>query len=60
MVCDVAVAVAVHTEHFGFKPLSSAAPAFADIVPGDVRFLLSGPACSAGRPNGASAALPKD
>ena len=36
--------------HFGFTLRSSAAPAFADIVRGNLRLLLSGPASSAGRP----------
>src|SRR6059036_1576157 len=43
-------AVAFYTSHFGFTVRSSAAPAFADIVRGDLRLLLSGPKSSAGRP----------
>ncbi len=50
MVHDVEAAIAFYTAHFGFKVLSSAAPAFADIVRGDLRLLLSGPTSSAGRP----------
>lgn len=50
MVHDVEVAVDFYTKHFGFKLLSSAAPAFADVVRGDLRLLLSGPTSSAGRP----------
>src|ERR671931_808277 len=50
MVDDVDAAVAFYTEHFGFTLLSSAAPAFADVVRGNLRLLLSGPASSAGRP----------
>jgi catechol 2,3-dioxygenase-like lactoylglutathione lyase family enzyme len=50
MVNDVEAAVAFYTKHFGFKLLSSAAPAFAEIVRGELRLLLSGPASSAGRP----------
>jgi catechol 2,3-dioxygenase-like lactoylglutathione lyase family enzyme len=50
MVHDVKVAIAFYTAHFGFKLLSSAAPAFPDVVRGDLRFLLSGPTSSAGRP----------
>src|SRR5256886_10792235 len=50
MVNDVEAAIAFYTAHFGFKVLSSAAPAFADIVRGDLRLLLSGPTSSAGRP----------
>src|SRR5205809_7632836 len=50
MVDDVEAAIAFYTTHFGFKLRSSAAPAFADIVRGDLRLLLSGPKSSAGRP----------
>src|SRR2546427_250833 len=50
MVHDVEAAIAFYTAHFGFKVLSSAATAFADIVRGDLRLLLSGPTSSAGRP----------
>ncbi len=50
MVDDVERAVAFYTNHFGFTLLSSAAPAFADVVRGNLRLLLSGPASSAGRP----------
>ena len=50
MVDDVEAAVAFYTTHFGFTLRSSAAPAFADIVRGNLRLLLSGPASSAGRP----------
>jgi catechol 2,3-dioxygenase-like lactoylglutathione lyase family enzyme len=50
MVDDVASAVAFYTTHFDFTVRSSAAPAFADVVRGNLRLLLSGPASSAGRP----------
>ena len=50
MVDDVDAAVAFYTTHFGFKLLSNAAPAFADVLLGDLRLLLSGPNSSAGRP----------
>jgi catechol 2,3-dioxygenase-like lactoylglutathione lyase family enzyme len=50
MVDDVKAAVAFYTEHFGFTVRSSFAPAFADVVRGNLRLLLSGPASSAGRP----------
>jgi catechol 2,3-dioxygenase-like lactoylglutathione lyase family enzyme len=50
MVDDVENAVAFYTTHFGFEVLSSAGPAFADVVRGHLRLLLSGPASSAGRP----------
>lgn len=49
MVDDVEEAVAFYTTHFGFELRSSAAPAFADVVRGNLRLLLSGPASSAGR-----------
>ena len=50
MVDDVDAAVDFYTNHFGFTVRSSAAPAFADVVRGRLRQLLSGPASSAGRP----------
>src|SRR5215813_12466491 len=50
MVDDVGAAVDFYTTHLGFKLLSSALPAFADVERGDLRLLLSGPASSAGRP----------
>jgi catechol 2,3-dioxygenase-like lactoylglutathione lyase family enzyme len=50
MVDDVDAAVDFYTNHFGFSVLSNAAPAFADVVRGRLRLLLSGPASSAGRP----------
>ena len=50
MVDDVETAVAFYTTHFDFELRSSAAPAFADVVRGRLRLLLSGPASSAGRP----------
>src|SRR4051794_19053658 len=50
MVDDVEDAVAFYTTHFGFSVRTSAAPAFADVVRGNLRLLLSGPASSAGRP----------
>ena len=49
MVDDVESAVAFYTTHFGFTLRSSAAPAFADVVRGNLRLLLSGPTSSAGR-----------
>src|SRR5712691_9212872 len=49
MVDDVEAAVAFYTTHFGFTLRSNAAPAFADIVRGPLRILLSGPKSSAGR-----------
>src|SRR5215217_5740138 len=55
MVDDVAVALDFYTRHFGFEPLTVVQPAFADVVRGNLRLLLSGPASSAGRamPDGA-------
>jgi catechol 2,3-dioxygenase-like lactoylglutathione lyase family enzyme len=50
MVDDVDHAVAFYTNHFGFTVRSSHAPAFADVVRGNLRLLLSGPKSSAGRP----------
>jgi catechol 2,3-dioxygenase-like lactoylglutathione lyase family enzyme len=50
MVDDVDNAVAFYTTHFDFTVRTSAAPAFADVVRGNLRLLLSGPASSAGRP----------
>src|SRR3954465_12258424 len=50
MVDDVDAAIAFYTTHFGFTVRSSAAPAFADVVRGQLRLLLSGPRSSAGRP----------
>ena len=50
MVDDVESAVAFYTTHFDFTVNLNAAPAFADVVRGNLRLLLSGPASSAGRP----------
>jgi catechol 2,3-dioxygenase-like lactoylglutathione lyase family enzyme len=50
MVDDVDAAIAFYTRHLGFTVRSSAAPAFADVVRGNLRLLLSGPTSSAGRP----------
>ena len=50
MVDDVENAVAFYTTHFGFTLRMNAAPAFADVVRGNLRLLLSGPKSSAGRP----------
>jgi catechol 2,3-dioxygenase-like lactoylglutathione lyase family enzyme len=50
MVDDIDAAVAFYTTHFGFTVRSNAAPAFADVVRGSLRLLLSGPKSSAGRP----------
>ena len=50
MVDDVDAAVAFYTTHLGFTVNSNAAPAFADVIRGDLRLLLSGGTSSAGRP----------
>jgi catechol 2,3-dioxygenase-like lactoylglutathione lyase family enzyme len=50
MVDDVEESIDFYTRHFGFALRSSAAPAFADVVRGNLRLLLSGPKSSAGRP----------
>ena len=50
MVDDVERAVDFYTTHFEFALRSSHAPAFADVVRGNLRLLLSGPTSSAGRP----------
>lgn len=50
MVDDVDASIAFYTTHLGFTLLSSAAPAFAEIVLGELRLLLSGPKSSAARP----------
>jgi catechol 2,3-dioxygenase-like lactoylglutathione lyase family enzyme len=49
MVDDVEAAVAFYTTHLGFSTRSSALPAFADVVRGQLRLLLSGATSSAGR-----------
>jgi catechol 2,3-dioxygenase-like lactoylglutathione lyase family enzyme len=50
MVDDVEEAIDFYTTHFDFTLRTSAAPAFADVVRGNLRLLLSGPKSSAGRP----------
>src|SRR5437667_5138382 len=50
MVEDVEASIAWYTKHLGFTLLTSAAPAFADVVRGPLRLLLSGRTSSAGRP----------
>lgn len=50
MVDDVDTAVEFYTRHFGFTLNTNAAPAFADVVRGHLRLLISGPTSSAGRP----------
>jgi catechol 2,3-dioxygenase-like lactoylglutathione lyase family enzyme len=50
MVDDVDAAIDFYTRHFGFEPGLNAAPAFAEVLRGHLRLLLSGPKSSAGRP----------
>jgi catechol 2,3-dioxygenase-like lactoylglutathione lyase family enzyme len=49
LVDDVQAAVDFNTTHLGFTLRMSAAPAFADVVRGPLRLLLSGPASSGAR-----------
>ncbi|MGW5264560.1 VOC family protein [Microbispora sp. NPDC004025] len=49
VVDDVQAAVDFYTTHLGFTLNGSAAPAFADVVRGPLRLLLSGPASSGAR-----------
>jgi catechol 2,3-dioxygenase-like lactoylglutathione lyase family enzyme len=55
MVSDVEAAIAFYVTHLGFTLRSKTLPAFADVIRGDLRLLLSGPKSSAGRlmPDGA-------
>ena len=50
MVDDVDEAVDFYTANFGFTVRTHFPPAFADVVRGNLRLLLSGPTSSAGRP----------
>ncbi len=50
LVDDVESSIDFYTRHLGFSLRMSAAPAFADVVRGNLRLLLSGPKSSAGRP----------
>jgi catechol 2,3-dioxygenase-like lactoylglutathione lyase family enzyme len=50
MVDDVDAAIDFYTGHLGFTLGWSAAPAFAEVIRGRLRLLLSGPTSSAGRP----------
>lgn len=49
LVDDVDASVDFYTTHFGFAVRTHVSPAFADVVRGNLRLLLSGPASSAGR-----------
>jgi catechol 2,3-dioxygenase-like lactoylglutathione lyase family enzyme len=56
LVDDVQAAIDFSTTHLGFTLRMSAAPAFADVVRGPLRLLLSGPASSGARATPADAA----
>jgi len=58
LVDDVQAAVDFYTTHFGFTPNISAAPAFADVVRGPLRLLLSGPTSSGARVTPTDATAP--
>ncbi len=49
LVDDVQAAIDFYTTHLGFAVNTIAAPAFADVVRGPLRLLLSGPASSGAR-----------
>jgi catechol 2,3-dioxygenase-like lactoylglutathione lyase family enzyme len=49
MVNDVDEAIEFYTKHLGFTLRMSAPPAFADVLRGKLRLLLSGPKSSAGK-----------
>jgi catechol 2,3-dioxygenase-like lactoylglutathione lyase family enzyme len=49
LVTDVQAAIDFYTTHLGFTLKTSAAPAFADVVRGPLRLLLSGPTSSGAR-----------
>ena len=57
LVDDVQTAVDFYTAHLGFELNTSAAPAFADVVRGPLRLLLSGPASSGARATPDDAAI---
>ena len=50
LVDDVDAAFKFYTTHLGFTELTNFSPAFADVVRGNLRLLLSGPSSSAARP----------
>lgn len=56
VVDDVEAAVDFYTSHLGFSVRMNASPAFADVVRGPLRLLLSGPASSGARATPADAA----
>ncbi|KAB2346999.1 VOC family protein [Actinomadura rudentiformis] len=58
IVDDVDAAVRFYTDHLGFTLHSNPAPAFADVVRGPLRVLLSGPASSGARATPDDSATP--
>src|SRR5215207_1081229 len=58
LVDDVQAAVDFYTTHLGFQVHSSAGAAFADVVRGPLRLLLSGPTSSGARATPADATAP--
>jgi len=58
VVDDVQAAVDFYTKHLGFHLNTNPAPAFADVIRGPLRLLLSGPASSGARATPADAAGP--
>ncbi|TKJ28859.1 VOC family protein [Blastococcus sp. CCUG 61487] len=56
LVSDVQAAIDFYTGRLGFRVGTDAAPAFADVVRGPLRLLLSGPASSGARATPADAA----
>jgi catechol 2,3-dioxygenase-like lactoylglutathione lyase family enzyme len=57
LVDDVQAGVDFYTTHLGFTLNFSAAPAFADVIRGPLRLLLSGPASSGARATPAESAV---
>ncbi|MFL6141801.1 MAG: VOC family protein [Labedaea sp.] len=58
LVDDVQAAIDFYTTHLGFTLNTNAAPAFADVLRGPLRLLLSGPASSGARATPGDAATP--
>lgn len=58
LVEDVRTAIDFYTTHLGFTVNTDVAPAFADVIRGQLRLLLSGPASSGARATPDDAAAP--
>ncbi|MFG2004292.1 VOC family protein [Spirillospora sp. NPDC048911] len=58
IVDDVGTAVDFYTAHLGFTLHTNPAPAFADVIRGPLRLLLSGPASSGARATPDHSAVP--